>query len=122
MLFIAGGIGISPIRAIAETIAVAPGRADLIYRSQTTADAPLLDELRSLAMHRGIRLHTIFGRRGEGPIGPDPLGPTEIKHLVPDAAQRDIYLCGPAGLMDRVRLSLRDLGTPDSQVHFELFN
>jgi predicted ferric reductase len=122
VLLIAGGIGITPIRAIAETIVVAPGHADLIYRSQSAAEAPLLEELRALAKHKGIRLHTIFGRRGEGPVGPDPLGPAEIKHLVPDAADRDVYLCGPTGLMDRVRASLREIGTPDTQVHFELFS
>jgi ferredoxin-NADP reductase len=84
------------------------------------AEAPLLDELQWLATRRGIRLHLLFGTRGRD-VAPDPLAPAEIHRLVPDAATRDVYVCGPASLMDRVRKSMRDLGATDKQIHYELF-
>lgn len=121
VLLIAGGIGISPIRAMAESFEVVPGHADLIYRAQSNAEAPLLDELRAICARRGIKLHVVLGRRGSARLGDDPLGPAAIRHNVPDAASRDVYLCGPTGLMDRVRASMRELGTSEKQLHYELF-
>jgi len=40
---------------------------------------------------------------------------------VPDLAQRDIYICGPAGMMQRVLEGLRRLRVPESQIHYERF-
>ena len=121
LLFIGAGIGIAPIRAMAEGFRYAPGDADLIFRARSEADAPLLDELRALAAHRGIRLHLLLGTRGSAGVPADPLGPAEISQLVPDAASRDVYLCGPNGLMERVRAGLGELGAKPAQIHFELF-
>jgi len=121
LLLIAGGIGISPIRAMAESFDIVPAQTDLIYRAQSAAEAPLLDELLRLAARRGIRLHLLLGKRGSADIAYDPLGPDEISRLVPDAAARDVFVCGPLSLMDRVRSSMRALGATDKQIHFELF-
>ena len=121
LLLIGAGIGIAPIRAMAEGFRFAPGDADLIFRARSTAEAPLLDELHAIARQRGIRLHLLFGNRGSAGVPADPLSPAEITRLVPDVAARDVYLCGPNALMERVRSSLRDLGTAPSQIHYELF-
>ena len=121
VLLICGGIGVSPIRAMAQSFAIVPGAADMIYRAQSEPEAPLLDELRAIAARRDMRLHLVFGRRGSAAVGDDPLGPDEIARLIPDAARRDVYVCGPTSLMDRVRDSMHALGTPPKQIHFELF-
>jgi predicted ferric reductase len=121
LLFIAGGIGIAPLRAMAEAFAYRPGEADLVYRVRAPGEAALLDELQALAAHRGLRLHTIVGPRGSRGVGRDPLGPAALGRLVPDAAERDVYLCGPDGLMAHVRQSLLDLGTAPGRIHLEQF-
>ena len=41
--------------------------------------------------------------------------------LPQDLADRDVYLCGPVGLLDRLERTLRDLGVPGRQVHIERF-
>lgn len=120
LLFVGAGIGITPLRAMAESFRFAPGEADIIYRARSEADAPLLDEVRAIAAQRGIRLHLLFGSRGRATAG--ALTSTGIAQLVPDAARRDVYLCGPDPFMQRVRSSLRALGAPSSRIHLESFD
>jgi predicted ferric reductase len=121
LLFIAGGIGIAPIRALAEGLPFAPGDADLVYRSPSARETALAAEVEALARHRGIRTHWLVGRRGEPHIGADPLGPEALARLVPDVADRDVYLCGPHALMERTRSSLLALGVPPGRINLELF-
>ena len=51
----------------------------------------------------------------------DPLDPRALRRLVPDINERDIYVCGPKGMMDRVLGSLRRLRIPEAQIPFERF-
>ena len=41
--------------------------------------------------------------------------------LVPDVSRRDVYLCGPPGLVDAAVDTLRDLDVPESQLHLDPF-
>ena len=50
-----------------------------------------------------------------------PLGRAAIARLVPDIADQDVYLCGPAEMMRAVEGSLSELGVPASHVHAERF-
>lgn len=120
LLFVGAGIGITPLRAMAEAFRFAPGEADMIFRARNEDDAPLLAEVRALAAQRGIRLHLLMGSRRHGAA--DVLNARGIAALVPDAANRDVYLCGPEPFMNRVSDSLRALGAPLNRIHLELFN
>ncbi|MEU2271627.1 ferredoxin reductase family protein [Streptomyces olindensis] len=113
-LLIAGGVGVTPIRALLEEL---HGHAVVIYRVSTDGDAVLYDELRELAVAKGAELHLVTG-----PPVPDRLAPGELARLVPDIAERDVYLCGPPPMMNAVLGSLRELGVPKPQVHFERFS
>lgn len=113
-VLIAGGVGVTPIRALLEEL---HGHAVVIYRVATDQDAVLYDELRDLALARGAELHLVTG-----PSVPDRLAPRELARLVPDIAERDVYLCGPPPMMNAVLGSLRELGVPKPQTHFERFS
>lgn len=113
-VLIAGGVGVTPIRALLEEL---HGHAVVIYRVATDRDAVLYDELRDLALARGAELHLVTG-----PPVPDRLAPGELARLVPDIADRDVYLCGPPPMMNAVLGSLRELGVPAPQTHFERFS
>ena len=121
LLLVAGGIGIAPIRALAEGFSFRPGDMDLVYRARDLRETALQRELDALAAHRGINVHYVIGRRGEPGVGRDPLGPDALRRLVPDAADRDIYLCGPHALMTRARAALLDLGAAPDRINLELF-
>ncbi|MDT0389382.1 ferredoxin reductase family protein [Streptomyces sp. DSM 41921] len=113
-VLVAGGVGVTPIRALLEEL---HGHAVVIYRVATDRDAVLYDELRDLALARGAALHLVTG-----PPVPDRLAPGELARLVPDINERDVYLCGPPPMMNAVLGSLRELGVPRPQIHFERFS
>ncbi|MBV7695789.1 ferric reductase-like transmembrane domain-containing protein [Streptomyces sp. TRM70350] len=113
-VLIAGGVGITPMRALLEEL---HGHAVLIYRVATDQDAVLYDELRELAHAKGAELYLVTG-----PAQPDRLSQGELARLVPDIADRDVYLCGPPGMTRGVLRSLRELGVPKAQIHHERFS
>jgi predicted ferric reductase len=119
VLFIAGGIGITPLRALIEALPGRPGDLMLLYRVRDPAQIVFRAELEELARVRDARIHYVVGRR-DARTG-DPLGPDALERLVPDLLERDIYLCGPVPMMRRVERSLRSLGLPDRQIHAERF-
>ncbi|MGW0577897.1 ferredoxin reductase family protein [Streptomyces sp. NPDC002920] len=113
-LLIAGGVGVTPIRALLEEI---HGHAVVVYRVGGERDAVLYDELRELAVAKGAELHLVTG-----PPVPDRLAPRELAALVPDIAERDVFLCGPPPMMNAVLGTLRELDVPKQQIHFERFS
>ncbi|GAB1512008.1 ferredoxin reductase family protein [Actinophytocola sp. KF-1] len=115
-LLIAGGVGITPIRALLEE--GMPGDVVVLYRVRDERDAVLLDEVRSLVAARGGRLHLLTGRTADGAR---PFTPDGLRGLVPDLTDRDVYVCGPAAMTATVRASLKALGVPERQVHSERF-
>ena len=72
-LLIAGGVGVTPIRALLEELT---GSVVVLYRVHDPADAVLLGELEELAAVRGnVRLHLLTGRTGTGLAADDPFEP-----------------------------------------------
>ncbi len=120
-LLIAGGVGITPLRALFEDMP-ADGRAlSVIYRARSEREVIFRQELDTLARLRGAAVHYRLGRRAR-PGQPDPLGPAAIIAVVPDVALRDVYLCGPRSMMEGARRALRRLSVPDAQIHWERFD
>ncbi len=122
--FIGAGVGITPLRSLAEGLAYAPG--DAVYLERFT-DVPLFAaELDTLAAHRGLRVLRLPGRRrtpdswlGSGVGKADDL--TALRYWVPDVAERDVYVCGPEPWTSLVCSTLRAAGLPDDQLHLETF-
>jgi predicted ferric reductase len=121
VLLVAGGIGITPLRALLEELPAARGNLTLIYRASGPEDVVFRREIDELASLRGATVHYLVGRRGSAEIPIDPLDPRALRRLVPDINDRDIYVCGPTGMMTRVLGSLRRLRIPDKQIHYERF-
>jgi predicted ferric reductase len=120
VVLIAGGIGITPLRAIAEALPVAPGDATLLYRAAYGSDLAFRDELAALAHARGFHLHTLIGPE-IGDDQTDRLGVPALRALVPDIARCDVFVCGPPPMVDALRRRLSALGVPRRHVHFERF-
>ncbi len=121
VVLIAGGIGITPMRALLEELPAGPGMLTLIYRASRSEDLVFREELDTLAELRGARLHYLVGRRGSPQMPSNPLKSPALRSLVPDIARCDVYVCGPDAMMDTVERALRTLGVPASQVHAERF-
>jgi predicted ferric reductase len=116
-LLIAGGSGIAPIRALMEDM---PEDTVVVYRAHTADDLVFLDELDALARSRGHQVAYVVGGRNDP--GPRRLFTAAgMQSLVPDVHRRDVYLCGPAGMVDATVDILRDLEVPPGQMHLDPF-
>ncbi|MBF4162785.1 ferric reductase-like transmembrane domain-containing protein [Nocardioides sp. CBS4Y-1] len=128
--FIGAGIGITPLRSLAEGLDYAPGEAVLLHRCTS---APLFAaELDLLAAERGLRVVTLPGRRrAHDSFMPRAHGADEafnrvndvtaLLWLVPDLTERDVYLCGPDTWEKQVVSAALAAGLPSSQLHSESF-
>jgi ferredoxin-NADP reductase len=121
---IGAGVGVTPLRALAEALEYAPGEAVLLYRY---SGRPLFQhEFEQLAADRGLEVLWLPGHRrapgswlGEGVSSADDL--TALTRWVPDIADRDVYVCGPAPWADDVRRTTGAAGVPADRFHVESF-
>jgi predicted ferric reductase len=118
-LLIAGGVGITPIRALLEDIR---GHVVVLYRVNRRDDAVLLQELANIARARGALLHLLAGPPNAhdeyGPL----LGAKSLAGMVRDVWDRDVFVCGPPPMTNVVLKGLRELGVPKDQIHAERFS
>ena len=118
VLLIAGGVGITPMRALFETIEVGAGRLTLLYRASRPDDVVFRGELEDIARRRGAEVLWMVGPSSAP--GMAMTGPT-LRSLVPDVADRDVYLCASPTLSAAVRAALHDAGLPRRRLHEEAF-
>jgi predicted ferric reductase len=116
---IAGGVGITPLRALFESLPAGPGDLALIYRVTSAEDIVFRRELERIAERRGARLWFVAGSRAE--LGGDPLHAGELLKRIPGLPQHDVYVCGPAGMAQAVTRELRDAGVRRGRIHHESF-
>lgn len=113
-LLVAGGAGIGPVRALAQELVACGHDVVVLHRAHDTAGLALARELADVP---GLRYVPLPGRRAD--LGHDPLDPRHLAALVPDVAGRDVFVCGPEGLMSAVITAARALGVPRSAIHHE---
>ena len=122
-LLIAGGIGITPVRAVAEALLQANREALLLYANRNSATLVFGPELEALAARSGGRL-TFLPVLSDEPAWPGEKGRLDrarLERLVPDARERDVFLCGPPAMMKSVRAALAGLGVAAPRLHDERF-
>ncbi|MEU9442100.1 ferredoxin reductase family protein [Streptomyces sp. NPDC048304] len=114
-LLIAAGVGITPLRALFETL---PGEVTLLYRARGAEDLALGGELEAIARWRGAQvLYALNGPRGERPR----ITAESLRATFPGIAGHDVYICGPHGFARDVYEALRAAGVPDRRIHHESF-
>jgi ferredoxin-NADP reductase/DMSO/TMAO reductase YedYZ heme-binding membrane subunit len=120
VLLIAGGVGITPIRAM---FAALPKRMSdgitLVYRASHPRDVVFSRELDAIAADRNAALHYLIGSRDR--LGYDPLAPGHLQRMVPGLHRYEAYVCGPSGMTETAVESLLALGVPRRRIHRESF-
>ena len=111
-LFIAGGIGITPIMAMIREIQRQGKRFRLFYCSRSPETTAFLDELNAPELKDKVVVHYDQG---------DPARSLDLKPVLAERKNREhLYCCGPRPLMEAVR-SLTDHWS-STAVHFEAFS
>jgi len=117
VLLVAGGIGITPIRALAETM---DGDLVVIHRVLRDSDVVFREELEQLAARRRLVVHYIVGDHRDEESR-HLLSTEHLRELVPDIAERDVYLCGPPGMVAWMLSNIRRAGVSRRRLNVERF-
>jgi predicted ferric reductase len=116
---LAGGIGITAIRALAEAFADgAPHEVVLLYRVNEAREIVFRAELESLSRRGALDVHYLIGPPGSAA---DVFVPGRLVAVLPDIADRDVFVCGPAGFTETAERALHEAGVSASRVHAERF-
>ena len=110
-IFIAGGIGITPILSmVLHAQSAGRGRFKLYYLSRDPESAAFLDTLAAPEFHGKVRIHHDGG---------NPADAFDLWPVLERPSGAHVYCCGPRGLMD----SVRDMSGhwPGGSIHFESF-
>lgn len=119
VLFIAGGIGITPLRALAEAAHGLGLDSCLLYSARTAHDFPLLDECKAF-----VQKVTCFVSQEPAPQDGFTAGIIDaavIQRECPDVRDRHVYICGPTPMMNAMVEHLLAIDVPSSQIHYEKF-
>ncbi len=111
---IGGGIGITPILAMAHQLDAAGQDFALHYCARTRGSAAFLGELADSAFVDRVSLH--FDDEGEQ----DRF--SVERALPPPKPGAHLYVCGPTGFMDWVIADAKRAGYVDAQIHREYFS
>jgi len=110
-LFIAGGIGITPIKSMVAHLATDAGKPfKLVYLSRDAAVTAYRDDLAAPHYRGKVVIHHDYG---------DPDQSLDLWPMLEKHKGTHLYCCGPTGLMDAVRDMTGHW--PTSAVHFEDF-
>lgn len=109
-LFIAGGIGITPFLSQIKQLSRLGGRWELHYACRTKSLSSYADWL---AEYHRDAFHLYLDELNEQ---------IDLEQLLSgQAAGTHLYVCGPAGLIAKVRSTAAELGWPENVVHYEEF-
>ena len=120
-VFIAGGTGIAPLRAmLRHALAIPQSEIGLLYSARTADEFAYQEEFRALARTGRLELKQTVTREasddwtgGRGRIGPAALEP-----LVHDPATL-CFICGPAAMVDEMPRVLQEIGIPRARIRIE---
>lgn len=112
-LLFAGGIGVTPLLAMAQRLATSGADFTLHYSTRSAERTAFRDEIGASAYADRVRFHFDDGEAAQKLDLAAELGaPQPGTHL---------YVCGPTGFIDFVVKTAQGLGWPQEQVHLEYF-
>ncbi|HVI69575.1 MAG TPA: ferredoxin reductase family protein [Magnetospirillaceae bacterium] len=124
LLYIVGGIGITPIRSMIEDQARRgeSGNAVLLYGNRTANDTIFLDELTQLGKQIAMPMYNVLSEQKDYKGEKGYIDIEKIERLVPDVRTRDVFICGPPPMMYGLIDELKKVGMPAAQIHYERFS
>lgn len=122
VLLIAGGIGITPVRPLAEEMAADGFDVRVLYRAHGEGDLVFKKEMDALTARYGIRVDYLVTQSASRQSSRESwFSPSTMRRLVPDIADRVVYMCGPSRMMAMVSSSLQTVGVPAERIRTEVF-
>ena len=120
-LFVGGGTGIAPLRAMIHHAIErpAPGRLALLYSARVAAEFAFVKEFRALAREGRLDLAlTLTGAAARWRHGRGRPSAGQLRPLLGDAPPL-CFLCGPAAMVSEITAALDSLGVPRDNIKTE---
>jgi ferredoxin-NADP reductase len=113
LVFIAGGIGITPFRSMIKYLTDTKQKRDVVlfYSNRTEKDAAYGDILKEAENSFGLKTVYLFSE-SSGNGAPTMFTADLLKKEVPDAKDRMFYISGPNAMVDAYKKLLTDMGVP----------
>ncbi len=112
-ILLAGGIGVTPMLAMAHRLTALGAEFALHYCARTKTRAAFLDLIDASAFAARAHIHFDDGAPEQYFSAERDLSPIDDAHL---------YVCGPGGFMDFVIGGAKALGWPHDNIHLEYFS
>lgn len=129
-LLVAAGSGITPMMSIVKTVLDREPNSEitLIYgnkRFQSVIFRDELEDLKDAYLGRFRLFHVLSQEANEVELYSGRIDrakcDTFLSTLIAPASIDEAFICGPEGMIESVRESLKEAGVADERVHFELF-
>ena len=125
-VFMAGGVGITPVMSMLRTLADRGDRRPLllIYANKTWEAVTFREEIEAIKKQLNLRVVHVLEQAPDdweeekGFVNADILK----RHLPEDRGRHQYFICGPEPMMNAVEKTLNQLGVPFAQFHSERFN
>jgi predicted ferric reductase len=123
-VWIAAGIGITPFMSwmrdfeagATPDTGAGGGEIDFFYTTTVPEEALFLDEIEKAKKQAGFRAHVSHSAR-DGRLSAD-----KVIAASGDIVGKDIYMCGPAPMVEAFRNAFEVKGVPRGKIHYEEFN
>lgn len=127
LVFIAGGIGVTPFRSMIEYLLEKKERRDivLLYSNRTLQDVAYIELLDRAERELGIRTIAVLTNQTPEMLAKNEFPPAVDEHLVldeiPDYEDRLFYISGPQGMITSFSDLLQRLGVARNHIKKDFF-
>lgn len=121
-LYLAGGIGVTPLRSLIEEGVQKNDDAVLIWSNKTAIDEIYQAELASFEAASKLRVIRFFTKEKKTGYLSGRVTADIISQLIPDVKERSVYICGPGKFIIELEKDLLQSGLPPRQIHTEKFS
>ena len=111
-LLLAGGIGVTPILAMAEALARKGATFEMHYCARSPERAAFRERIAASGFARQVQFHYDSANAAQR---------LDLPALLAAPGQTHLYVCGPAGFIEHVLAAARARSWPEAQLHVEYF-
>ena len=122
LLFVAGGTGISPLRAMIDrALRLGEAAVSVLYSARRADEFAFIDELRQHAAEGRLELHQTV-TRDDTPLWPGSrgrIGGAHFATVLHEPSATLCFVCGPSAMVSDSVATLRELGVPAHAIRTE---
>ncbi|MEX8193790.1 NO-inducible flavohemoprotein [Comamonas guangdongensis] len=124
LVLISGGVGITPTLPMLQAALPTGREITFIHCARDRGVHAFREKIDALAQTHGqlTRRYCYDQAAASDEVDAQGLLSTDrLAEWLPESRDADVYFLGPRGFMRNVKQSLRELGVPEAQVHYEFF-